>query len=170
MSDQESGDGQIKQRMDALLLRVLKTPPQSRAEVAELARRAKAEAKATRTRGKRASAGKRGPRTVGEEFGQQKAVILSALALPAADQNHRKRCTAPAPERGSDVCPYRPRPRPAARGPCPCTFRTGYRSSLTPCGMNRGSLGKRRRVAQSPTPHAHPGLARSSPRPNQARC
>ncbi len=60
MSDQEGDDDQLKRRMDAMLLRLLKTPPQSRAEVAELARRAKAEAKATRTRGKRASAGKRG--------------------------------------------------------------------------------------------------------------
>jgi hypothetical protein len=58
MSDQKSDDGQVKQRMDALLLRLLKTPPQSRAEVAELARRAKAEKKTTRTRVKRASAGK----------------------------------------------------------------------------------------------------------------
>jgi hypothetical protein len=55
MSDQEGGGGQIKRRMDALLLKLLKTPHQSRAEVAEAARRAKAEAKATRTRGKRAS-------------------------------------------------------------------------------------------------------------------
>jgi hypothetical protein len=44
--------------MDALLLKLLKTPPQSRAEVAEAARRAKE--KATRKRGKRASARKRG--------------------------------------------------------------------------------------------------------------
>ena len=59
MSDQEGDDDQVKQRMDAMLLKLLKTPPQSRAEVAEAARRAKAKAKATRTRGKRASAGKR---------------------------------------------------------------------------------------------------------------
>jgi hypothetical protein len=57
MSDQ-GDDDQVKQRMDAMLLKLLKTPPQSRAEVAEAARRAKAEAKATRTRGKRASARK----------------------------------------------------------------------------------------------------------------
>ena len=60
MSDQEGDEDQIKQRMDAMLLKLLKMPPQSRAEVAEAARRAKAEAKATRSRGKRASAGKRG--------------------------------------------------------------------------------------------------------------
>jgi hypothetical protein len=53
MSDQEGDDDHVAQRRDALLLRMLKTPPQSRAEVAEAARRAKA--KATRTRGKRAS-------------------------------------------------------------------------------------------------------------------
>ena len=60
MSDKGSDDDQVEQRFDALLLKLLKTPPQSRAEVAEAARRAKAEAKATRIRGKRASAGKRG--------------------------------------------------------------------------------------------------------------
>ena len=57
MSDQESDDDQIKQRMDAMLLRLLKTPPQSRAELAEAVRRAKG--KPTRSRAKRASAGKR---------------------------------------------------------------------------------------------------------------
>jgi hypothetical protein len=57
MSDQEGGNDQVKRRMDALLLKLLKTPPQSRAELAEAVRRAKG--KATRTRGKRASAGKR---------------------------------------------------------------------------------------------------------------
>ena len=57
MSDQESDDeGQIAQRMKAMLLRLLKTPPQSRADLAEQVRRVKG--KATRTRGKRASAGK----------------------------------------------------------------------------------------------------------------
>jgi hypothetical protein len=50
MSDQGSDD----QRRDALLLRLLKMPPQSRAELAEQVRRAKA--KPTRIRGKRASA------------------------------------------------------------------------------------------------------------------
>jgi hypothetical protein len=40
MSDQEGDDGQVKRRMDALLLKLLKTPPQSRAKVAEAARRA----------------------------------------------------------------------------------------------------------------------------------
>jgi hypothetical protein len=56
MSNERSDDGQIKQRMDTLLRRLLKTPPQSRAELVEQVRRAKG--KATRTRGKRASAGK----------------------------------------------------------------------------------------------------------------
>jgi hypothetical protein len=60
MSDQGSDDDQVAQRFDALLLKLLNTPPQSRAEVAEAARRAKAEAKANRIRGKRANAGKRG--------------------------------------------------------------------------------------------------------------
>ena len=59
MSDQGSDDDQIKQRMDAMLLRLLTTPPQSRDELAEAVRRAK-EGKSTRTRVKRASAGKRG--------------------------------------------------------------------------------------------------------------
>jgi hypothetical protein len=59
MSDQGSDDDQAAQRFDALLLRLLKTPPQSRAELSEQVRRAKGK-KATRTRGKRASAGKRG--------------------------------------------------------------------------------------------------------------
>jgi hypothetical protein len=57
MSDQGSGDGQVKQRMDAMLLRLLKTPPQSREELAQAVRRAKAEKKATRNRASRASAG-----------------------------------------------------------------------------------------------------------------
>jgi len=61
MSDQGSENGQIKQRMDAMLLRLLKTPPQSRAELAEAVRRAKQEKKATRTRASRASAGKPAP-------------------------------------------------------------------------------------------------------------
>jgi hypothetical protein len=58
MSDQEGDDDQVKQRMDAMLLKQLKTPPQSRAALTEQVRRAKG--KPTRTRGKRASAGKRG--------------------------------------------------------------------------------------------------------------
>jgi hypothetical protein len=58
MSDQEGDDDQVAQRFDRLLLRLLKTPPKSRAELAEQVRRAKGEA--TRTRGKRASAGKPG--------------------------------------------------------------------------------------------------------------
>jgi hypothetical protein len=52
MSDQEGDDGQIKQRMDALLLKLLKTPPQSRADLAETVRRAKDRKP---TRGKRKS-------------------------------------------------------------------------------------------------------------------
>ena len=51
MSDRGSDDGQIKQRMDALLLRLLKTPPQSRAELSEAVRRAKQEKKPTRAKG-----------------------------------------------------------------------------------------------------------------------
>jgi len=47
----------IRQRIDAMLLRLLKTAPESRAALAEKVRRARG--KATRTRGKRASAGKR---------------------------------------------------------------------------------------------------------------
>jgi len=37
----DSQDDQVAQRMDAMLLRLLKTPPQSRAELAEAVRRAK---------------------------------------------------------------------------------------------------------------------------------
>jgi len=51
-------DQTVAERRDALLLRLLKTPPQSRAELSEQVRRAKGK-KATRTPGKRASAGKR---------------------------------------------------------------------------------------------------------------
>jgi hypothetical protein len=54
VSDQEGDDDQVAQRFDALLLKLLKTPPQSRAELAEAVRRAKG--KPTRTRVKRASA------------------------------------------------------------------------------------------------------------------
>jgi hypothetical protein len=62
MSDQGSDDDQ---RRDALLLRLLKMPPQTRAETAERARRAKG--KPTRVRGKRASVAKRELSTLGEE-------------------------------------------------------------------------------------------------------
>jgi hypothetical protein len=41
LSDQGSDDDQVAQRFDALLLRLLKTPPQSRAELSEHVRRAK---------------------------------------------------------------------------------------------------------------------------------
>jgi len=53
MSDQGSDSGQVQQRMDAMLLRLLKTPPQSRVELAEAVRRAKG--KTTRTPRKGAS-------------------------------------------------------------------------------------------------------------------
>jgi hypothetical protein len=56
MSDQQSDDDQ---RRDKLLLRLLKMPPQSRAETAERARRAKE--KRIGARGKRASTRKREP-------------------------------------------------------------------------------------------------------------
>jgi hypothetical protein len=54
MSDQEGDGDQVAQRRDALLLKLLKTPRQTRAELAEQVRRAKGK-KPTRTRGKRAS-------------------------------------------------------------------------------------------------------------------
>ena len=55
MSDQESDDDdQTERRFDQLVKRLLTTPPQSRAEIAEQVRRAKEEAR--RNRGKRASA------------------------------------------------------------------------------------------------------------------
>jgi len=58
MSDQGSDDDQaVAQKRDAILRRLLQTPPQSHADFKEQVRRAKG--KATRTRGKRASAGKR---------------------------------------------------------------------------------------------------------------
>jgi hypothetical protein len=59
VNDQQGDDDQVAQRFDALLLRLLKTPPQSRAELAEAVRRTKGK-KPTRTRGERASARKRG--------------------------------------------------------------------------------------------------------------
>jgi hypothetical protein len=59
MGDQGSDDDQaVAQKRDAILRRLLTTPPQSHADFKEQVRRAKE--KATRTRGKRASAGKRG--------------------------------------------------------------------------------------------------------------
>jgi hypothetical protein len=57
MSGQGSDDDQVAQRFDALLVKLLKTPPKSRAEVAEAVRRAKGK-KPTRSRSKRASARK----------------------------------------------------------------------------------------------------------------
>lgn len=59
MSDQGNDDDPITQRRDAILWRLLMTPPKSRAELAEELRRAKAE-KPTRDRATRASGGKRG--------------------------------------------------------------------------------------------------------------
>ncbi len=50
MSSQGSDDKQIAERRDAILRRLLQTPPQSRAELAEQVRSAKG--KATRTRSK----------------------------------------------------------------------------------------------------------------------
>jgi hypothetical protein len=50
MTDQGSDDDQVAQRRDALLRRLLKTPPQSRAETAEHVRRAKE--KSIRRRGR----------------------------------------------------------------------------------------------------------------------
>jgi hypothetical protein len=64
MSDQERDDGQVKQRMDAMLLRLLKTPPQSRAELSEAVRRTKG--KPTRTRVKRATIEKAAAAATGE--------------------------------------------------------------------------------------------------------
>ena len=57
MSDQEGDPAQVARRRDAILRKLLQTPPQSRADLAEQVRRAKG--KATRGTGKRASAGKR---------------------------------------------------------------------------------------------------------------
>jgi hypothetical protein len=53
MTNQDNG-----QRRDKLLLRLLKTPPQSRAELAEAVRRAKEEKRLISARAKRASAEK----------------------------------------------------------------------------------------------------------------
>jgi hypothetical protein len=58
MSDQTSDDDQVAQQRDAILLRLLKMPPKTHAELAEELRRARAD-KPTRGRGRRASAGKR---------------------------------------------------------------------------------------------------------------
>jgi hypothetical protein len=60
MSDQGSDDDQVAQRMDALLLRLLKTPPQSREELAEAVRRAKGKP----TRAKRKSQAQKSARAV----------------------------------------------------------------------------------------------------------
>jgi len=57
MSDQGSDDDQVAQRMDALLLRLLKTPPQSRAELAEAVRRAKGRPKRSKKIGVRRTKG-----------------------------------------------------------------------------------------------------------------
>jgi hypothetical protein len=60
MSDQGNDDDQAAQLRDAILRRLLTMPPKSHAELAEELRRAKQE-KPTRTRAKRASAGKAAP-------------------------------------------------------------------------------------------------------------
>jgi len=57
MNDQGSDDDQVEQRMDALVLRLLKTPPQSRAELSEQVRRAKGK-KRGRGRAKGSGTGK----------------------------------------------------------------------------------------------------------------
>jgi hypothetical protein len=44
MSDQGSDDDQVAQRRDAILRRLLQTPPQSRADLSEKVRRAKGKA------------------------------------------------------------------------------------------------------------------------------
>jgi hypothetical protein len=54
-------DDDSEQRRDKLLLHLLKTPPQSRAELAESARRAKEEKRLTSASAKRASARKPKP-------------------------------------------------------------------------------------------------------------
>lgn len=57
MSDQEGDDDQaVAQKRDAILRRLLQTPPQSHADFKEQVRRAKG--KPTRSRAKRASEGK----------------------------------------------------------------------------------------------------------------
>jgi hypothetical protein len=58
MSDQED-DQQIVRRRDALLLKLLKTPPQSRADLAEQVRRAKGKAKPATVRAASHAARKR---------------------------------------------------------------------------------------------------------------
>jgi hypothetical protein len=57
MSDQPADDDQTAQRFDALVLKLLKTPPQSRAETAEKVRRAKGKRRVT---GKTAGRGAQG--------------------------------------------------------------------------------------------------------------
>jgi hypothetical protein len=54
MNDQEGDGDQVAQKRDAILRRLLQTPPQSRDETSERVRRAKGK-KATRIRGKRVS-------------------------------------------------------------------------------------------------------------------
>jgi hypothetical protein len=65
LADDEACDTMNKkdddQSRDKLLLRLLKMPPQSRAELAEAVRRAKEEKRLINIRAKRASVGKRAP-------------------------------------------------------------------------------------------------------------
>jgi len=49
MSDQKRDNDQVAQRRDAILRRLLQTPPQSRADLAEQVRRAKGQRKARAT-------------------------------------------------------------------------------------------------------------------------
>jgi hypothetical protein len=57
MSKREGDDDQVAQKRDAILRRLLQTPPQSRAETSERVRRAKGKATAPkRKRGTRKSA------------------------------------------------------------------------------------------------------------------
>jgi hypothetical protein len=56
-TNDEPDEDSIARRRDAMLLRLLKAPPQSRAELAEQVRRAK-QGQVTRTRDRRASARK----------------------------------------------------------------------------------------------------------------
>jgi hypothetical protein len=57
MSDQEGDDDQVAQRRDAILRRLLQTPPQSRADLAEQVRRAKGKATAPRQKSQRRKSG-----------------------------------------------------------------------------------------------------------------
>jgi hypothetical protein len=68
MSDQEGDDDQVAWRFDALLLKLLKTPPQSCAEVAEAARRAKGNPTRTRKKMRKRSRVASAPLPLGQEY------------------------------------------------------------------------------------------------------